>query len=70
MNKKNIIPQQAQPVMRVAQGTKNNLLAELSEEVLAHGGASANGILASTELLEVNRVGALRCYCSYDGDDA
>lgn len=34
MNKKNIIPQTSKPVVRVTQGTQNNLLAELSEQVL------------------------------------
>ncbi|NEP57712.1 MAG: microcyclamide/patellamide family RiPP [Symploca sp. SIO2G7] len=35
MDKRNIIPQAAKPVVRVTQGTQINLLAELSEEVLS-----------------------------------
>ncbi|NEP57711.1 MAG: microcyclamide/patellamide family RiPP [Symploca sp. SIO2G7] len=35
MDKKNLIPQVAKPVVRVTQGTQTNLLAELSEEVLS-----------------------------------
>ncbi|MGV2829633.1 DUF5837 family cyanobactin class RiPP [Myxosarcina sp. GI1(2024)] len=64
MNKKNIIPQQAQPVKRVTQGTKADLLAELSEENLGNiAGASASMKTADMTL-------ACYCACSYDGDDA
>ncbi|MGB6295391.1 MAG: DUF5837 family cyanobactin class RiPP [Rivularia sp. (in: cyanobacteria)] len=34
MDKKNIIPQAAKPVVRVTQGTSSAQIAELSEEVL------------------------------------
>jgi bacteriocin leader peptide (microcyclamide/patellamide family) len=68
MNKKNIFPQQTQPVERVTQGTQSDLLAELSEEVLSLGGNSARSIMASSELLTINNIGTLKCYCSYDGD--
>ncbi|MGB6295390.1 MAG: DUF5837 family cyanobactin class RiPP [Rivularia sp. (in: cyanobacteria)] len=40
MNKKNIIPQAAKPVVRVTQGTSRQL-AELSEEVLSGIGGVA-----------------------------
>ena len=64
MDKKNIIPQQAQPVVRVNQATKADLLAELSEETLA----TTPGAQAA---LATDRI-TLACYCacSYDGDDA
>jgi bacteriocin leader peptide (microcyclamide/patellamide family) len=35
MEKKNLIPQAAKPVVRVTSGTQSNLLAELNEEVLS-----------------------------------
>ena len=64
MDKKNIIPQQAQPVVRVSQGTQADLLAELSEETL---GATAG---ATASLVTENVTLACYCACSYDGDDA
>ncbi|MEM7712287.1 MAG: DUF5837 family cyanobactin class RiPP [Cyanobacteria bacterium P01_A01_bin.68] len=64
MDKKKIIPQQAQPVVRVTQGTQADLLAELSEETLAATpGARASLVTDSITL-------ACYCACSYDGDDA
>lgn len=63
MEKKNIIPQAAKPVVRITQGTQADLLAELSEEVLAGTGAD----------VRANALGCTCCYgkfCSYDGDDA
>ena len=64
MDKKKIIPQQAQPVVRVSQGTQADLLAELSEETLATTpGAGASLVTDSITL-------ACYCACSYDGDDA
>ncbi|MCG8364856.1 MAG: DUF5837 family protein [Pseudanabaenales cyanobacterium] len=60
MNKKNIIPQQTQPVVRVTPGTGTELLAELSEEVLGSStGASASWVFCNADLGQ----------CSYDGDD-
>lgn len=35
MDKKNLIPQTAKPVVRVTQGTQTHLKAELGEEVLS-----------------------------------
>ncbi|AFY58678.1 bacteriocin leader peptide, microcyclamide/patellamide family [Rivularia sp. PCC 7116] len=64
MDKKNIIPQQAQPVVRVSQGTQADLLAELSEETLA----STPGAGASMKTNDMTL--ACYCVCSYDGDDA
>lgn len=64
MDKKNIIPQQAQPVKRATQGTKANLLAELTEENLGT-------IAGATASLVTNNI-TLACYCacSYGGDEA
>ena len=64
MDKKKIIPQQNQPVLRVNQGTQADLLAELSEEALA----TTTGARAA---MQTDRI-TLACYCacSYDGDDA
>ncbi|MEM7712289.1 MAG: DUF5837 family cyanobactin class RiPP [Cyanobacteria bacterium P01_A01_bin.68] len=61
MNKKNIIPQQTQPVVRVTQGTQAELLAELSEENL-----STAGIAAAVRQKGTN----IEIMCSFDGDDA
>ncbi|MDY6900114.1 MAG: DUF5837 family cyanobactin class RiPP [Cyanobacteriota bacterium] len=64
MDKKNIIPQQAQPVVRISQGTQADLLAELSEETLATTpGADAAMVTDRVSM-------ACYCACSYDGDDA
>lgn len=64
MDKKNIIPQQAQPVKRAIQGTKADLLAELTEENLGT-------IAGATASMKTNDM-TLACYCacSYDGDEA
>ncbi|MEM6404590.1 MAG: DUF5837 family cyanobactin class RiPP [Cyanobacteria bacterium P01_D01_bin.116] len=64
MDKKNIIPQQAQPVVRVSQGTQADLLAELSEETLG----SVPGAAASLKTDQMTL--ACYCACSYDGEDA
>jgi len=60
MNRKNIIPQQVKPVVRVNQGTPN-LLAELSEENLSN-----TGIAAAVRQEGTN----IEIMCSFDGDDA
>ncbi|AFY58679.1 bacteriocin leader peptide, microcyclamide/patellamide family [Rivularia sp. PCC 7116] len=60
MNKKNIIPQQAQPVARVTQGKQADLLAELSEENL-----STTGIAAAVRQEGTN----IEIMCSFDGDE-
>jgi bacteriocin leader peptide (microcyclamide/patellamide family) len=60
MNKKNIIPHQVKPVLRVNQGT-SSLLAELSEENLSN-----TGIAAAVRQEGTN----IQIMCSFDGDDA
>ncbi len=54
MNKKNILPQQAKPVLRITNGQLPSHLAELSEEALGGAGVDA----------------AMICICSFDGVDA
>ena len=61
MEKKNIVPQAAKPVVRVSSGTQADLLAELSEEVLGNSGIAA---AIRQEGMEYEIM------CSYDGDDA
>ena len=61
MNKKNIIPQQVQPVIRISQGAQTNLLAELSEENLTSAGITAAVRQEGTDI---------EIFCSFDGDDA
>ncbi|MBD2504679.1 DUF5837 family cyanobactin class RiPP [Anabaena azotica] len=67
MNKKNLIPQQTQPVLRLTSGTQTHLLAELSEEVLC------NTTGASASIDTGIRYGGSNCgipyICSYDGED-
>nr|ACA04495.1 TruE2 [uncultured Prochloron sp.] len=55
MNKKNILPQLGQPVIRLTAGQLSSQLAELSEEAL--GGVDASTFPVPT-------------VCSYDGVDA
>ena len=66
MNKKNIIPQQAQPINRITTGQLPSELAELSEEVL-HGSLGDSGVLPSYGNFDK---GYVMCYTSFDGDDA
>jgi bacteriocin leader peptide (microcyclamide/patellamide family) len=65
VDKKNLMPQQAQPVNRIATGqlpTELTELAELSEEALTDSSAVSSSVLP--QWFE-------DCYrCSYDGDDA
>ena len=61
MDKKNIIPQQVKPVVRITPGNQINLLAELSEENLSN-----TGITAAVKQEGTN----VEIFCSFDGDDA
>jgi len=67
MDKKNLMPQVAQPVNRITTGQMPAELAELSEEALQqHGEGTASystSVLASGYMQGTAR-------CSYDGDDA
>jgi bacteriocin leader peptide (microcyclamide/patellamide family) len=66
MDKKNLIPQAAQPVNRTTTGQLPPELAELSEEAFCQLGADAS----SDASLRASSTGPeLYCYCSFDGDD-
>ena len=68
MNKKNILPHQGKPVLRITNGQLPSDLAELSEESLGDAGvgASVAGIPCAPSY---DGVGAsvCPCFCSYDG---
>ncbi len=83
MNKKNILPHQGKPVLRITNGQLPSHLAELSEEALGGAGLGAStiptvcsydGVGASTipTVCSYDGVDASTapCYCSYDGVDA
>ena len=72
MNKKNLMPQAAQPVNRTTVGQLPPELAELSEEALSQVGGDA---YSSTSVLagwhgRNDEEGYCLLGCSYDGDDA
>ncbi len=65
MDNKNLMPQQAQPIERIATGQLPSELMELSEEALQlHHGGERVGISTSISFHPTS------CFCSYDGDDA
>jgi len=68
MDKKNLMPQVAQPVNRSTTGQLPAELAELSEEALQLHGDSANETAAVFASGATSR--RLGFVCSYDGDDA
>ncbi|MEA5536881.1 DUF5837 family cyanobactin class RiPP [Crocosphaera sp. XPORK-15E] len=80
MDKKNILPQQGQPVIRMTAGKLPSHLAELSEEALGGNGAEAAFItICSYDGAEAAFIticsydgaeAAFITICSYDGDDA
>lgn len=70
MDKKNLIPEQAQPIERITTGQLGSELAELSEEMLTGimplGGYGCATIACACGCgPDTNG-----CYCSYEGDDA
>jgi bacteriocin leader peptide (microcyclamide/patellamide family) len=67
MDKKNLMPQVAQPVNRISTGQLPAELAELSEEVLSQLGEDAAN---SASVLASGSTGYPGHWCSYDGDDA
>lgn len=69
MDKKNLIPQQAQPIERVTTGQLPNLVAELSEEALWQSSLddSSSASVLPTVMCICECAGG---WCSYDGDDA
>jgi len=65
MDKKNLMPQAAQPVNRTSTGQLPAELAELLEEALQlHGDDSSNYVIRALDY-----DGGVP-FCSYDGDDA
>lgn len=69
MDKKNLMPQPAQPIHRITTGQLPSELAELSEEALQLQGDDAFGASVLPQW-QTQTVGdyCLRV-CSYDGDD-
>ena len=65
MEKKNLMPQQAQPIERITTGQLPDVLAELSEEALVGSTSrseySASVLPGSRYMWEI---------CSYEGEDA
>ncbi len=66
MEKKNLMPQQAQPIERITTGQLPDVLAELSEEAL-YGDTSSSASVLPNRHCDVCGVNYI---CSYDGDDA
>jgi bacteriocin leader peptide (microcyclamide/patellamide family) len=75
MDKKNLMPQAAQPINRTTTGQLPPELAELSEEALQLQGeawsasSSVSGAAISASY-HYNCVGQTNCFCSTNGDDA
>jgi bacteriocin leader peptide (microcyclamide/patellamide family) len=69
MEKKNLMPQAAQPVNRSTTGQLPDVLAELSEEALQLHGDSAEAEAAAV-FASWTCVKCPYCWCSYDGDEA
>jgi bacteriocin leader peptide (microcyclamide/patellamide family) len=72
MDKKNLMPQAAQPVNRSTTGQLPDVLAELSEEALQLHGDDANAaaVFALGTTCSGQQWSWCFCWCSYDGDDA
>jgi len=64
MDKKKLIPSQAQPIQRITTGQLSNELAELTEEVLEITGIDS-GVVP-----QYGPVIFPPCMCSYEGDEA
>ncbi len=69
MDKKNILPQQGQPVVRLTAGKLPSHLAELSEEALGDAGvgASSSSCICAYDGVDAS---SSSCICAYDGVDA
>nr|ABI99453.1 patellamide precursor protein [uncultured Prochloron sp.] len=69
MNKKNILPQQGQPVIRLTAGQLSSQLAELSEEALGDAGLEASACFPT--ICAYDGVEPSFCFpavCAYDGE--
>ncbi|MGB3532852.1 MAG: DUF5837 family cyanobactin class RiPP [Microcoleaceae cyanobacterium] len=64
MEKKNITPEQNQPINRITNGQLPDVLAELSEEILQD-----ESFAPALEAHDADG-GPAGCWCSFDGDDA
>nr|ANA85199.1 BisE [Prochloron sp. LV5] len=69
MNKKNILPQLGQPVIRLTAGQLSSQLAELSEEALGDAGVGASVTVCVCAYDGVD-ASVTACFCAYDGVDA
>ena len=69
MDKKNILPQQGKPVMRVTTGQLPSYLAELSEEALGDAGVGAS-FTASMCAYDGAEASFTASMCAYDGAEA
>ncbi|MEG4207996.1 DUF5837 family protein [Microcoleus sp. Pol7_A1] len=76
MDKKNLMPQAAQPVNRITTGQLPDVLAELSEEALSQRGEDASSsasVIPACGHSDGYSGGYATpncCACSYGGDDA
>lgn len=66
MDKKNILPKQGKPVIRITNGQLPSYLAELSEEALTDAGVGASTAACACSYDGVGASTAA-CACSYDG---
>ncbi|MCP2729479.1 DUF5837 family cyanobactin class RiPP [Limnofasciculus baicalensis] len=69
MNKKNILPAQGKPVIRMTAGQLPSHLAELSEEALGGNGAEAS-ITVCACAYDGAEASITVCVCAYDGAEA
>jgi bacteriocin leader peptide (microcyclamide/patellamide family) len=69
MEKKNILPQQGKPVIRITTGQLPSYLAELSEEALGNCGAEAS-TFATFCSYDGAEASTAVSFCSYDGAEA
>ncbi|MDF0551760.1 DUF5837 family cyanobactin class RiPP [Kamptonema sp. UHCC 0994] len=71
MDNKNLMPQQAQPVNRIATGQLPSELAELSEEALSLDWLDSSSVLPSWgDKYACGNTWGDCVVCSYDGEDA
>ncbi|MBD2677101.1 MULTISPECIES: DUF5837 family cyanobactin class RiPP [Nostoc] len=69
MEKKNILPQQGKPVIRITTGQLPSFLAELSEEALGEAGVGASATSSATAYDGAEASGT-SCATAYDGAEA
>jgi bacteriocin leader peptide (microcyclamide/patellamide family) len=73
MDKKNLMPQQAQPIERITTGQLPTELAELSEEALVDSSWMSDSSSVLPSVLPSAQGCSELCsgwFCSYDGEDA